>query len=501
MDRRSFLKRASGSKSASALAPSYPPLQAPSVSTGLEPYTGPWGERQAAHLVRRTHFGLTRADLISALTQTPAQAVDGLLDAAIARPLPDTPSWYNQTDSGQNTEWVYEWQESWYNEMHLGGLRERMTLMWHDHFSTEVNVYYHAAFAYQYLTFLRENAFGDFRDTLRGIGLVPAMLIYLNGDLNTGSSPNENYAREVMELFSLGILGPDGTPNYTQEDITEVARALSGWVVDMGNLQSEFVPSRHDSGQKTIFGQTGNYDYNGFIDLLLQQRSPEIAHHIATKLYSWFVHPAPNADVVTGLTTTLQNNNFNVAVALRKLLKSAHFFDDAFISARIKCPSETLVGLFREMSLPNTDTTLSRFRELGFSLGMDILNPPNVAGWPGFSPDQYRAWITTGTVPERQGFADAAIFGDGVFDELDPLPLAEDLSDPTSAVAIVHDFAKHFLPTEMSQEMLDEMTEILLDGVPVWEWYNIYTQDPEAARNRLRGLLSFMTNLPEYQLT
>ena len=89
----------------------------------------------------------------------------------------------------------------------------------------------------------------------------------------------------------------------------------------------------------------------------------------------------------------------------------------------------------------------------------------------------------------------------GPVKELDPIPLAEDLSDPTSAVAIVNDFAAHFLPTEMSQEMLDEMTEVLLDGVPVWEWYNIYTQDEEAARNRLRGLLSFMTNLPEYQLT
>lgn len=499
MDRRLFLKRVSHSTSKAAA--SYPPLQAPSVFTGLEPYTGPWEERQAAHLVRRTHFGLTRADLISALAQSTAQAVNGIVDAAIARPLPDTPSWYNQTDTGLNTEWVYEWQEGWYNEMRLGGLRERMALMWHDHFSTEVNVYYHAAFAYQYLTFLRENAFGDFRNTLRGMGLTPAMLIYLSSNVNTGSNPNENYAREVMELFSMGILGPDGSPNYTQQDITEVARALSGWVVNMSNLQPEFIPSRHDSGSKTIFGQTGNYNYHGFIDLLLQQRSPEIAHHIATKLYSWFVHPAPNTVVVSGLATTLQNNNFNIATALRQLFKSAHFFDDAFLGARIKSPSEILVGLFRETSRPSTDTSLARFREIGFSLGQDILNPPNVAGWPGYSPDQYRAWITTGTVPERQGYADAVIFGDGVFDELDPIPLAEDLSDPTSALAIVNDFAEHFLVAEMSPEMIDHMTEILLDGVPIWEWYNIYTQDQEAARNRLRGLLSFMMSLPEYQLT
>ncbi len=499
MDRRSFLTRTSGSKP--LVAPAYPPIKAPSVSSGLEPYAGPWGERQAAHLIRRTHFGLTRADLISALTQTTGQAVNSIVDAAIARPLPDTPPWYNQTDNGQNTDWMYEWQESWYNEMRLGGLRERMTLMWHDHLATEINVYYHAAFAYQYITFLRQHAFGDFRTTLRGIGLVPAMLIYLSGNVNTGSSPNENYAREVMELFSLGILGPDGTPNYTQQDIAEAARALSGWVVNMNNLQSEFVSSRHDSGSKTIFGLTANFDYNGFIDVLIAQRSSQMASHVATKLYSWFVHPAPNATIVAGLATTLKNNNFNIGTALRQLFKSAHFFDDAFIGARIKSPAEILVGFFRETSHASTDNTLARFREIGFSLGQDILNPPNVAGWPGYSPDQYRAWLTTGTVPERQGYVDAVIFGDGAFDELDPIPLAETLSDPTSAPAIVDDFAKHFLVAEISPEMLDYMTGILLDGVPVWEWYNIYTHDQEAARNRLRGLLSFMTNLPEYQLT
>lgn len=476
-------------------------LKAPRVSSGLEPYTGPWEIRQAAHLVRRTHFGLSRAGLISALTSTTSQAADAIVDAALNRPLPDTPTWYNQTDNGQNLEWTYEWQEGWYAEMRTGGLREWLTLMWHDHFATEANVYYHAAFAYQYVTYLRQHALGDFRDALRGIGLVPAMLIYLNGDQNTEQEPNENYAREVMELFSMGIQGPDGTPNYTQQDIAEVARALTGWVVNMNTLESEFVPSRHDSDSKTIFGQTGNYDYHGFIDLLFQQRSNETAHFIASKLYSWFVYPIPNSNVVNQLKNDLLNNGFSIEHAVRRLLKSAHFYEGAFIGARIKSPTEFMVGVTRELSITPTGDMLSQFREIGFSLGQDVLNPPNVAGWPGYAPDQYRSWITTGTVPDRSSLVESAVNGGSGFEALDTLALAGDISDPTDAEAIVTDFVTHLLPTTVHAEVHDHMLEILMQGSPVWEWVVIYNQDPDSAASRLRDLLSFIMNLPEYQLT
>ena len=335
MDRRQFLRRFAGdaavAPAAAAPAPTPPP-----VTSGLEPYTGPWEERQAAHLIRRMFFGLTRADLVDALFRTPAQAVDHLVDAALARPLPAAPPWYNT--AGTDIAWRYEWQEAWYAEMRAGGLKERMTLLWHDHFVTAIDVYGHAAFAYQYVTKLRTHALGNFRTLLHAVGTLPAMLIYLDGEDSSVGNLNENYARELLELFSMGRVGPDGQDNYTQEDIVQTARALTGWVVNMNTLRGEFVPGRHDAGVKTIFGRTGAWGYDDVIDILFDEREAEIAHWVAQKLYGWFVHPVPNPTVVAGLAQTLRQNGFEVAPVVRRLLKSAHFFDEAFGGARIKSP-------------------------------------------------------------------------------------------------------------------------------------------------------------------
>ncbi|NNF57113.1 MAG: DUF1800 domain-containing protein [Rhodothermaceae bacterium] len=507
MDRRLFLRRFAGT---TAVAPdAYPPLQPPSVAAGLEPYTGPWTARQAAHLIRRTHFGLSRADLGQALASTPGQIVDLYVDTARARTLPGAPSWYNQTTSNGSTniEWIYEWQHSWYAEMRAGGLREKMALLWHDHFSTQYPVYEHAAFAYQYLTFLREHSLGNFRDLLEGIGQQPAMLRFLNGvdnwyDNSTNTPHyNENYARELLELFSLGILGPDGSPNYSQADIVEAAKALTGWVVDENPPRGRYDPSRHDNGNKTIFGQTGNWGYDDVIDIIFQQRESEMAHFVAGKLYSWFVYPAPNTQVVADLAQVLLGNSFDIAEAVRVLLKSAHFYEEAFIGARIKFPSELLVGFTREMEIIPTQASLERFRVDGFLLGQDVFNPPSVAGWPGFSPDQYRAWITTGTLPSRRGFSRRFIEGSSDQDPIDARQLVENYSDPTSAEAIVSDFTAHFLANPLPQETVDELLDVLLNGAPVYEWYTLYQTTPSTAEARLKDFFIALCDLPEFQLT
>ena len=506
MDRRQFLRRFA---SASVEAPTYAPLQAPRVAAGLEPYTGPWDARRAAHLIRRSHFGLTRAGLGQALASSPGAVVDGYITAARNRVLPDAPSWYNQTtaNGGTNTEWTYEWQESWYAEMRAGGLREKMTMLWHDHFATQYAVYFHAAYAYQYLTFLREHAMGNFRDLLHGIGRQPAMLLFLNGNENwydNGTNTphyNENYARELLELFSLGITGPDGTPNYTQNDIVEAAKALTGWVADTAPPRGRYDASRHYTGTKTIFGQTGNWGYDDVVDLIFERRASQMAHFIAGKLYGWFVYPAPNAAIVSTLAQVLLNNNFEVTEAVRVLLKSAHFFDDAFIGARLKFPAELLVGFTLEMDIAPTDRSLAHFREDGYFLGQDILNPPSVAGWAGFSPDQYRAWITTGTLPLRRSFSRRFIDGSADQDPLDVIALVESYSDPTSAETITRDFAGYMLANPLAEETISQLMDLLLHGAPFYEWYELYTSQPTTARARLRDLLIAISDLPEFQLT
>ncbi|MEP0545923.1 MAG: DUF1800 domain-containing protein [Rhodothermales bacterium] len=495
MNRRRFLTL-SPTAAPSSPAPPQPIASPPAVRGGLEPYTpsesAPWDERRAAHLVRRLAFGASVPDLTEALFRTPSQAVDYFVDQALARPLPDTPTWYNSTPNGgqQNIDWLYAWQEGWYAEMRAGGLREKMTLFWHDHFATEVNVYGLAPYAYQYLTHLRTHALGNFRTLLSGVGTLPAMLIYLDGNSNTAGDPNENYARELYELFTMGI------GNYEQEDVSETARALTGWRVNAGTLSSSFDPARHDGGQKTIFGQTGAWGYADVLDLVFAQRGAITAQRLCRKLYEWFVYGVPNDSVVQGMAATLVANDWNVAPVLRQLFKSAHFFDDAFIGAQLKDPSDFLIGLVRELGLTPSAEMWSTYRELGFTLGQELLNPPNVAGWDG-----YRTWITTGSVPERQIVTASALFGGGPFDAYDPLPLIEQITDPTNVYSVAGDLADFLLTATFDEEERAFHVEILLAGAPYYEWPLLVQTSPETAKERLRNLLNHLVTLPEFQLT
>jgi uncharacterized protein (DUF1800 family) len=509
MDRRAFLRRRRRTVPAPALAHAAAPAD-------LAPYVGEWGTAEAAHLVRRTHFGASRADVVSAVLNGQmggaAAAVDALLDEAARRPLPDVPRWAGSTtdNGGTNTQRLYEWQRAWYAEMAEGGLREKMTLFWHDHFATRHSTYYHAAFAVDYLTFLRERAVGPFASLVQGIGKRPAMLRFLDNDTNRAGEVNENYAREIFELFSLGINGPDGARNYTESDVREAARALTGWVVDEGRIRGEFQAARHDAGQKTVLGRTGAWDADDVVDLIFSERAEAAAHFLAGKLYAWFVHPVPNAGVVGALADRLRQSDFDVATGLQALLTSAHFYSDAVVGARLKSPMELLVGLGRELGISPSGAVLEQFRTVSQSLGQEVLDPPSVEGWPGYDDVlEYRAWVTTGTVPERRGVCDDALFGGGAFDAYDPLPLVGQISDTRGPYRIAADLAAHMLAVPLSTAAIDELAErVLLDGAPESFtrkerrafWTEIVLSAESVARQRLRLLLSALVNLPEYQL-
>ena len=506
MDRRAFFRRAR--RAAPRLAHATAPAD-------LAPFTGDWTARHAAHLVRRTHFGASRADTVAAVvrgqTGGAAAAAGAIVDAALARPLPDAPRWAGSLTSGDaNTQRLYEWQRAWYAEMAEGGLREKMALFWHDHFATGHGVYTHAAFAVDYLTFLRERAVGPFKPLVQGIGKRPAMLRYLDNDTNRAGEINENYAREVLELFSLGIDGPDGTPNYTQSDVREAARALTGWVVNEGRVRGEFQAARHDAGPKTVLGKTGAWDADDVVDLVFAERGEAAAHFLAGKLYAWFVHPVPNPAVVAALADVLRANGFDVGVALRSLLASAHFYSDAVVGARLKSPMELLVGLVRELGVSPSGAVLEQFRVASQSMGQEVLDPPSVEGWPGYDDAlEYRAWLTTGTVPERRAVADDALFGGGAFGVYDPLPLVEQVSDKYDPYRIARDLAAHLLAAPLSDADADALAdETVLDGAPASYtrderrgfWTEIVLSTDGAARQRLRLLLSALLDLPEYQL-
>jgi uncharacterized protein (DUF1800 family) len=259
----------------------------------------------------------------------------------------------------------------WLNEMveSPAQLREKMSLFWHGHFACR-NL--NSFFQQQLLNQIRDNALGSFADLLRAVSKTPAMLQFLNNQQNRKFSPNENFAREVMELFTLG------RGNYTEKDVKEAARAFTGWGFD---LSGEFVfrQQQHDNGQKTILGKTGNFDGDDVIDLLLAQE--QTALFITRKIYRFFVNEQPNETQVAWLSRRFYKGDYSIKNLLQDIFTASWFYDKANMGNHIKSPVELLVGLRRQMPM----TLENEAAQLLFQrvLGQVLLYPPNVAGWPG----------------------------------------------------------------------------------------------------------------------
>ena len=495
-----------------------------------------WDRRSAAHLVRRTGFGARKRDVDAALADgSAAAAVDRLLREAAALPLPEPPAWVANGGGGDDTQRVYDVQRGWYEAMRTGGLRERTTLVLHNLLATQYGKVGPARLVWGHLDLLRRYALGNFRTLVLRVGKDPAMLVYLDGVLNRVGAPNENYAREVLELFTMGQTGPDGTPNYTEADVKEAARALTGWTVN-GAGNASFDLTRHDRGTKTILGQTGAWGHDDVVRILFEQRARPIAHFVARKLYCAFVEARPHAATVAAVADVLLTNTFELAPALRALLTSARFYDPSVVGARVKSPVELLVGLVREAELtPNAafyEAMRGALEPTG--LGMELLNPPNVAGWPGLNPPGsdglpgHYSWLTTSTLPERWALCERVLSG-AMGAAYDPVELARKASDPADPYTLPADLAGLFLPVPLGEAGIRTVAEpfagnamkpppaaflaghahavnlakLMLDGTPHYEWAGLLAtaEGTSAARRLLTGYLVYLTQLPEYQLT
>lgn len=375
-----------------------------------------WTLAHAAHLLRRAGFGGTPEEIAALHALGPDGAVESLLDFAgkpdpgmppapitlTARPARDemrglTP----EQRQALGREWrrkdqlqfaaVREW---WVRVMCTTAhpLRERMVLFWHGHFTSGYRDVRNSYHMYMQNTLFRRYATGSFRELLHQVSRDPAMLEYLDNNRNRKAHPNENYAREVMELFALG----EG--NYTEQDIREGARALTGWTF-AGN-HFFFDARQHDDGPKTIFGRTGNFDGAGFLDLILDH--PACPRHLARKLFAYFAHPFPDEAVVEGLARTLKGADYRVEPVLRQLLRSRAFYSEHAMGTKVKGPVELFVMLHRSLGL---DGRMARgYSFLAQELGQSLLDPPNVKGWPGG-----REWITTSTLLTRYNLAGALV--------------------------------------------------------------------------------------------
>ncbi|MBM1105547.1 DUF1800 domain-containing protein [Aurantibacter crassamenti] len=372
-------------------------------TSGLTPYTTPLDKNKAEHLYRRLGFSASVQTINAAINQSATDVVNTLMnEAANSAPIP-MPTWanwnnsnYPDNDEARNNlvnSQREEFSLAYTNALLDNNLADRMSFFWSNHFVTELDVYNCNGFLYHYVNCLQRNALGNFKTFVSEIGLTSAMLYYLDGVYNNGNNPNENYGRELYELFTLG----EGN-NYTEQDIIETARALSGYV-ERGELGCEtvtFDPEKHDAGSKTILGQTGNWGYDDVIDILFEQRPNEIAGFICKKLYEFFVHPdsqdeAGNAEtIIQGMADTFIASQFEIAPVLSELFKSEHFFDDDAIGVIIKSPYDMYFNLIKETNFSYDNTVLNSTISACTLLSQELFDPFDVAGW-----QRNRSWINT----------------------------------------------------------------------------------------------------------
>lgn len=275
-----------------------------------------------------------------------------------------------------NLTWLFQMVES------RAQLREKMALFWHGHFATrDINIFYQQ----QLLDIVRQNALDSFRDLLHQVSKSASMMNFLNAQQNKKDHPNENFAREVMELFTLG------RGNYTENDIKEAARAFTGWGSTFkGTFQ--FRRFQHDDGSKTVLGKTGNFNGEDVLNVLLEQK--QTARFITQKIYRYFVNEAVDKDKVEWLTDRFYKSDYNIGALMEDIFTSDWFYDTRNIGARIKSPIELMVGIQRmiPMKLENEEALLLLQRVLG----QVLFYPPNVAGWPGG-----KSWIDSSTLMVR----------------------------------------------------------------------------------------------------
>lgn len=367
--------------------------------------------QRVKHLYARAGFGLRFADMETTGRLSLRRAVKKLFDdSAATGPLAlvtdDTDYMMLAKADADTKKMILQKQRQQERDLNVGWiqrmsttdaqLRERMTLFWHNHFACRTQ---NALYAQQLNNIQRENATGNFRTLLLQVSRSPAMLQFLNNQQNRKNHPNENFARELMELFTIG------RGNYTETDVKESARAFTGWGFDKdGQFQER--PQLHDPGSKTFLGKTGPLTGEDVIDQLLAQK--QTARFISTKLYKFLVNEAPDTNHVEEMASVFYNSGYEIRPLLEHVFTSNWFYDDRNVGNVIKSPVELIVGLNRMFYITyQKPEVLMQFERV---LGQVLFNPPNVAGWPGG-----KNWIDSSSLMYRLQIPSTVLNG-GVID-------------------------------------------------------------------------------------
>jgi uncharacterized protein (DUF1800 family) len=330
---------------------------------------------RVAHLLRRAGFGPSEQELNEYTGLGFDGAVSRLLDY---ESIPETPDRVAPEDVGLQVWWLDKM-------VHTGRpLQEKMTLFWHGHLTSALKKVRDPNLMLVQNQLLRANALGSFGDLLKAISRDGAMIRWLDLQTNRAGAPNENYGRELMELFTLGV------GNYTEDDVTEVARAFTGWSTTPDG-QFIFRRMQHDFGSKTILGQTGNFDGDDVCEMLAAH--PQTARFISGKLFRFFAYPSPEPEVVDRLAGVYTANNGSVKSVVEAILRSPEFTSDRAYRALVKSPTELIVGALRTLGAESVPPQAVPAMRL---LGQELFDPPNVAGWFG-----NRSWVNAATLLGR----------------------------------------------------------------------------------------------------
>jgi hypothetical protein len=419
----------------------------PGWANDLSPIApGDWTPARAAHLLERAGFGATPDEIARFAALTPQQAVDRLVDyettdASALPPFDESIIWdpgmdpfppsraeavrlarergeglgekllpegaqrrlqpvvdkffYSLTANGIETQRLALW---WANRMLASPrpLEEKLTFFWHGHFATGENKVRDYRMMLQQNLMFRAHASGSFRALLVGLLKDPAMLVYLDNGENIKSHPNENFGRELLELFTMGV------GNYSERDVREAARAFTGWTNDV--LAFKFDAAQHDTGDKTFLGVTGPLGGEEIIDIILAQ--PVTADFVAAKIYRFFVREEIDGPVEAALGRTLRDGGYQLKPLLRQIFLSKDFYSQPSVATQVKSPVHLVVSTYRKLGLTEVPT-IPDFGRMTSALGQSLFNPPNVAGWAGG-----RSWITPSTLLERGNLLRGVLFPD-----------------------------------------------------------------------------------------
>lgn len=523
------------------------------MSLSLEKYTGTWDKYRARHLLSRTLFGYSKELLQESIEMGLDESLSQLL-SDIDLPYPPT---YNTFDAdptvAEGETWVYTratagidmlvnsrrqslrvWQTRLLYETTFN-IREKMVLFWHEHFA--IAGLGNPRVEFQYLDTLRRNALGNFRILLEEITISPAMLLFLNGNENTREAPNENYSRELLELFAIGrgpVAGEGDYTHYTEQDVFELAKALTGWVIsvtDSGLPGGTYRPARHDESvkqlsarlDKAFISNAGENEYKIVIDTLLKQKQAAI--HLCRQLHIWFVSAEITEEIensiLVPLAEMLIDDNYDIKNTLITLLSSQYFNDFGSNGCIISSPIDYMYKLLKstDFELPADDRSryniFLRLFNVASEMEMRILDLPSVAGWKAYyqAPQFSGIWINTGSLNLRQDLVNSLITG---FEyrsrryQLDLNRYVSALENQYDPNLMIQEITDNLFVVSITAEQIASLKELLIPGLPDFEWtveYADFVANPNdqslaiSITNKLQNLFSAILKMPEFYLS